>query len=258
MIQQFFTGQFNAAMHLWLFKQILKCCLAVCLFIYAAVRIIFFDFPFEWAEETMLVVKMMITGASFAACISGILLLADGIHYAFIKWRTLHFTLIAKRMAIAMLLLIILISACNAQPPAVGTVKDISTGLTATYKKIKPSKVLLVMNDEEIHHTDIPIGESFMLVNNGIKGLTVKNSKVSVGCGLTIKDKAGKILLQSDDLFKGCDILDKDSADYLKCIVHTGKPMKWEEKYYVTVIFWDKYGSGKIENKVTIRCIDIP
>jgi hypothetical protein len=258
MIQQFFSGQLNASVHLQLFKQILKCCLAVCALVYAAVRIIFFDIPFEWMEEIMLVVKMLVTGASFAAGISGILIIADAIQYAAKKWQALQLTLAVKAMTIAMLLLVILVSACNAQPPAAGTIKDNTTGLTATYKKIKPGKVLLVMNDEVIHHTDIPIGERFMLVNSGIKGLTVKDSKVSVGCALTIKDKTGKIMLQSDDLFKGSDILDKDSADYLRCVVYTGKPMKWEEKYAVTVVFWDKYGTGKIENKVTIRCIDIP
>jgi hypothetical protein len=40
--------------------------------------------------------------------------------------------------------------------------------------------------------------------------------------------------------------------------VSTGKPMQWEEKYDVAVTFWDKFGDGKIENKVTIRSIDIP
>jgi hypothetical protein len=34
--------------------------------------------------------------------------------------------------------------------------------------------------------------------------------------------------------------------------------MQWEEKYDVAVTFWDKNGNGKIENKVTIRSIDIP
>jgi hypothetical protein len=258
MIQNFFTSQFNAAMHLRLFKQILKCCLAVSVLIYAAVRIIFFDIPFEWMEEAITISKMLIVGTAFAAGISIMLFIADAAQYAAKKWQTLQPGFAVKKLAIAMLLLIIAISACNAQPPLAGVVKDNTTGLTATYKTLKPGKVSLVMNDEILNHADIPLGESFMLVNNGIKGLTVKKGKVAVGCALTIKNKAGKIILQSDDLFKGADILNKDSADYLRCIVYTGKPMQWEEKYDVTVVFWDKYGTGKIENKVTIRCIDIP
>jgi hypothetical protein len=258
MTQKFFKGQFSTAMHLQLFKQILTCCLVVSLLLYAAIRLIFFDLPFYLVEEMILVAKVLLTGTSFAAGISAILIIADTLQYLTKLRQPMPISSSAKKMGIAMLLVIIAISACNAQPPLSGTVKDNTTGLTATYKNIKPGKVLLVMNDEIIHHTDIPLGESFMLVNSGIKGLTVKNGKVSVGCALTIKDKAGKTLLQADDLFKGNDILDKDSADYLRCTVSTGSPMKWEEKYYVTVVFRDKYGTGKIENKVTIRCIDIP
>lgn len=258
MIKQFFNNQFNTAMHLRLFKQILKCSLAVSILTYAAVRIIFFDIPFEWIEETTMICKMLFVGATFAAGISTIFFIADAVQYAAKKWQTLQAGFAVKKLAIAMLLLIILISACNAQPPQAGKVKDNTTGLTATYKTLKPGKVLMVMNDEIIHHTDIPIGESFRIVNSGVNGLTVKNGKVSVGCALTIKNKEGITMLQSDDLFNGNDIFLKDSATYLKCTVSTGKPMKWEEKYDVTVIFWDKYGSGKIENKVTIRCIDIP
>ena len=258
MIKQFFTGQFNTTMHLRLFKQILKCCLTVSVLIYATVRIIFFDIPFEWIEETITICKMLFVGTAFAAGISTMLFVADAAQYTAKKWQGLQPGFAVKKLAIAMLLLIIVISACNAQPPLAGTVKDNTTGLTATYKALKPGKVSLVMNDEILNHTDIPLGETFMLVNNGIKGLTVKDGKVSVGCALTIKDKTGKAMLQSSDLFKGSDILDKDSADYLRCVVYTGTPMQWEEKYDVTVVFWDKYGTGKIENKVTIRCIDIP
>jgi hypothetical protein len=258
MMQQFFKGRLNVATHLQLFKHLLKICLSFCLLIYAGVRIVFFDISLEWMEQLLLIAKMLLTGTSFAAGISGILLTADAIQYALNKLNLQQPPFILKKPAIAMLLLVIVISACNAQPPVSGVIKDNITGLTATYKNIKPGKVLLVMNDEEIHHTDIPIGESFLLVNKGIKGLTVKDGKVKIGCALTIKNKSGKILLKSDDLFNGNDIFEKDSVDYLKCTVSTGSPMKWEEKYDVTVIFWDKYGTGKIENKVTIRCIDIP
>jgi len=116
----------------------------------------------------------------------------------------------------------------------------------------------MVMNDEVLNHNDIPMGESFLLVNDQLTGLVAKEGKVSVGASLIISDKTGKVLLKEDDLFRGKDVFHKDSVNYLKCTVPTGKPMEWEEKYDVAVTFWDKYGDGKIENKVTIRCIDIP
>jgi hypothetical protein len=86
----------------------------------------------------------------------------------------------------------------------------------------------------------------------------VKEGKVSIGCSLKITDQKGNILLQEKDLFEGHDLFNEKDASYLKCTVSTGKPMEWEEKYDVAVVFWDKYGDGKIENKVSIRCIDIP
>jgi hypothetical protein len=140
----------------------------------------------------------------------------------------------------------------------VGIMKDFNTGLVTNYSGIEPEEVFLVMNDEKLGHPDIPIGESFMVINNKVKGLVEKDGKVSVGCSLVLSDKNGKKLIDEADLFKGNDVIDKNSAEYLRCTINTGEPMEWEEKYNVQVTFWDKYGKGKIENKVTIRMIDIP
>ena len=142
--------------------------------------------------------------------------------------------------------------------PLVGVDKNLNTGMVTSYKGFKPSRSVLVMNDEELNHTDIPIGEQFVIINEGISGLTVKDGKVSVGCALTITDSAGKVLMNEADLFAGNNEYHKDSLKLLRCTVSTGEPMKWEEKYNVTVVFTDKFGKGSLENKVTIRAIDIP
>jgi hypothetical protein len=231
----------------------------ISMLVYIFLRVIFFDFPFYWLEEIATIAQALLIGSLFAGVLTILIVLADAIEYIIKKRRAPQLRLTPVNLAVAALLFcMIAASACTAQMPVTGIVKDAATGLTAVYKNIKPNKVLLVMNNEEIHHTDIPIGEDFLLINKDIKGLTVKNGKVSVGCSLTIKDKTGKIMLQSDDLFNRNDTFQKDSVTYLKCTVSTGKPMQWEEKYDVAVVFWDKYGTGKIENKVTIRCIDIP
>lgn len=154
--------------------------------------------------------------------------------------------------------LIIALNSCNAPLPKKGIIKNLNTGITSTYNGIKLEKALLVMNGEEINHTDIPLGESFDLINTGIEGLQEKNNVVSIGCSLLIKDKEGNILLNADDLYKDNGIYKKDSARFLRCTISTGEPMKWEEKYDIKVVFWDKFGEGKIENNFTIRCIDIP
>jgi hypothetical protein len=258
MIKDFFSTRFNAAMHMRLFMQMFAGCAFITLAVYMAVRLIFFDIDFDWMEELTALGKMMLVATGFAGCISTALLMADLIQYAAKKMRPVKPYLPFKKWAFTLLLMTAAIAACNAQAPVTGVVKDPATGLTSKYNILKPAKLMLMMNNEVIHHTDIPLGESFILINDGVKGLTVKNGKVSVGCSLVIKDKAGKTLLNSADLFKGNDTLDKDSASFLRCTVSTGSPMKWEEKYNVFVIFWDKYGTGKIENRVTIRCIDIP
>jgi hypothetical protein len=116
----------------------------------------------------------------------------------------------------------------------------------------------MVMNGEVIGHTDIPLGEEFIIVNKDVRGLVTKAGKVSVGCSLVITDKKNNILLKDQDLFKNVNGIDVEKAKYLKCIVSTGKPMEWEEEYNVHVVFWDKWGQGKIVNDVSIRMADIP
>ena len=114
------------------------------------------------------------------------------------------------------------------------------------------------MNNEVLNHTDIPLGESFLLVNENVTGMEVKDGKVSAGCWLRISEENGQILSEEKDLFAGNDIFKKDEATRLKCTINTGKPMEWEKKYKVQVVFWDKYGNGKITNECTIMSIDIP
>lgn len=154
---------------------------------------------------------------------------------------------------LAGLIITILLYACNSQA---GVNKNLNTGMVTSYKGIFTGETKMIMNDEELNHSDIPLGESFIIVNDNVKGLTVKEGKVSIGCSLTITDKDEKVLLAEPDLFKGDDVFAK--VDTLRCTVNTGSPMKTEEKYNVRVVFTDKYGTGKIKNDVTIRMIDTP
>lgn len=158
--------------------------------------------------------------------------------------------------AISALLMIIII--CSCEHKVAGVKKDLTTGLVTSYKYIEPVKVLLVMNDEVLNHTHIPIGEKFIVVNDGVSGLVTKNGKVKVGCYLKIADQAGNILLEEKDLFANNDEFLPKDARMLKCTVTTGEPMKWEENYIVLVSFWDKQGKGRIDNTVTIKMIDLP
>lgn len=162
----------------------------------------------------------------------------------------------SELLIIPLVLMVLQLMSCDHK--LTGVKKDLATGLVTSYKDIEPSKAFLVMNDEVINHTDIPIGEKFVLINDDVSGLETINGKVKVGCYLKIADSAGNILLEEKDLFAGNDEFAPKDARMLKCTVTTGEPMKWEQNYDVFVSFWDKQGKGRIDNKVTIRMIDIP
>lgn len=257
MIKQFTAGQLSLQSHRAIFKSLLFISNSTGLVLYGVIRAVFFDMPLVASEEITILLKLFLIGSLFAAGISILLLAADAAEFIIRKKKNNWVPAHVKTVSIALVAAIILLSACNTHV-SVGIKKDFSTGLSSSYTNMEPEKVMLVMNNEVLNHTDIPLGESFLVVNDGITGLQPKNGKVRVGCSLTLSDQKGNVLLSEKDLFEGHDEFEEKDAKMLKCTVSTGEPMKWEEKYNVAVTFWDKNGTGKIENKVTIRSIDIP
>ena len=154
-------------------------------------------------------------------------------------------------------ILLLAFTACKMQG-RYGIKKDFSNGITTTYTNMEPAEVLRVMNGEIVPHNVVLLGESFEVINRDVKGLVVKDGKVSVGCSLVITDSNNKKILVAEDLFKGKDVWDKDKAKELKCTINTGKPMDWEQQYDIVVTFWDKYGNGKLENRLNVNIEDIP
>lgn len=239
------------------FQQTLAMSVLFAVSVYLWVRILLHDIPFEIREEASILFEMLLTSW-------GIIALCKGSFHSLSFIIANRSKVIAKlkpvKYQLAQLLILVIITGilagCNAY--AQGIKKDLSTGMVSQYSGLTVEDSKIIMNDEVLGHTDIPIGESFIILNEGVKGLTVKNNKVSVGCSLVITDKNGKVLLSEPDLFKGSDTFEKDKINYLKCTVNTGEPMEWEEKYNVKTVFTDKYGTGTIENNVTIRMIDIP
>jgi hypothetical protein len=187
-----------------------------------------------------------------------VIFLADATEFIILKKKQFLFPNHLKTVAAALVVLVLILVSCNGPIVTAGIKKDFNTGMSSSYTGMEPEKVFLVMNNEVLNHTDIPIGESFLLVNDGIKGLQSKNGKVRVGCSLSITDEQGEILMDEKDLFEGHDEFEEKDAKLLKCTVNTGEPMKWEKKYNTAVTFWDKNGSGKIENHVTVRMVDMP
>ena len=75
--------------------------------------------------------------------------------------------------------LVLLFASCEHKK--IGVKKDLATGLVTSYKGMEPAQTLLVMNDEVLNHTDIPIGEKFIVINDDVSGLVTENGKVKVG-----------------------------------------------------------------------------
>ena len=61
---------------------------------------------------------------------------------------------------------------------------------------------MLVVIERKLGHTQIPPGEKFVVINEHVKGLVVKDNKISIGCSLVIADSRGKELMNEADLFK--------------------------------------------------------
>jgi len=244
--------------HLRLLKTLLLTANAAGLIIYIFVHLIFFDFPFDAVYELTVLLKMFAVASAFAFGVSLIVVVADAADLFMIKRKMTAMPLPVKTFSVVLVALVIFLASCNVPVVSAGIKKDFNTGMSSSYNGMEPEKVMLVMNNEILGHTDIPLGESFLIVNDGIKGMQAKNGKVKVGCSLSITDKKGKVLLNEKDLFAGHDEFEEKEANMLKCTVSTGEPMQWEENYDVAVTFWDKNGTGKIENKVTIKSIDMP
>jgi len=222
--------------------------------IYLFVRVMVADYNFDPVSELVTLFKIALIGTAAA------LVLYLGYSLTVFCEKKMEQKKSSRSPLKLLALAVICLSASiagNAQS-ITGIKKDAATGLTANYKDIEPEEALLVMNGEVLGHTDIPLGESFILINKGVTGFQEKNGKVSIGCSLLITDMQGRVILRNADLFRTKGLYEKKDLNYLKCIINTGRPMSWDRKYRIEVVFWDKFGTGKITNKVIVHMIDLP
>jgi hypothetical protein len=252
-----FSKKLTTKDHLGILKSLFIFVNITALLLYAFLRLLFYSTPIPVSDEIIALAKTFMIGSLSAIGISALLVIIDIIDFLINK-NKLNLYPVLKYSGVGIFTMVIFhLAGCRAQVLA-GMHKDLNTGMVTSYQNIEPGSTLLVMNNEILNHTDIPLGENFILINDDVKGLVEKNGNVSAGCKLLITDKSGKTILNEPDLFKGEDIFLKEKARSLKCTISTGKPMNWDENYDVTVTFWDKYGDGKIENKFSLRMIDLP
>jgi len=230
---------------------------ALGLTVFAWIRSILYEIPFSIKEDGINMFRVILTGWIL------MIVLRLSIYVLFFITERLESISIPKlilrlnsRTVATILFFSLFFMSCKMN--STGISKELDTGLTTKYSGLKPERTRIVMNDEVLNHHDIPLGESFKIINEGVSGFEVRDGKVSVSCSLEITDAEGKVLLSAPDLFKGNNDFTKEKAEVLSCTVNTGEPMKWEENYQVRAVFIDNYGKGTIENKITIRAIDIP
>ena len=229
--------------------------LFIAVVVFAWVRILFFEVPFSFSEDSLTLGKTVLTAWMIMAAFRIVW------HLLLQLAAALQPVLLRRPATLRWVVLIVLsasLYACQAQTAAKGFQVDGSTGLNTRYTGMKPEDTKIVMNGEVLNHTDIPLGEKFTIINEGVKGLTAKGNKVSIGCSLLITDTTGRTIFSEPDLFARNHEFNKDSIEYLQCKVNTGAPMEWDQEYLIKVIFWDKYGKGQIENSVRIRMVDEP
>jgi hypothetical protein len=243
--------------HFRIFKTCFIVTNAASLLIFVFLRLLFYNNNIPVMEDLTDILKTLLTGTVIAMVLSSLLLIVEIADYLFTSKKAIVYAPVKYAVLAAFTLIIFLLASCKTKILQ-GIHKDLNTGITTTYKNMEPEKTLLVMNNEVLNHTDIPLGENFMLINDGVQGLVEKEGKVAIGCRLSIADKQGQKILEEPDLFKDGGVYSKEKARSLKCTISTGNPMKWDEHYDVSVVFWDKNGSGKIENNFSVRMIDIP
>jgi hypothetical protein len=248
----------NYHLHRRVLTGLLLAMLALSSVAYFILRILFHDFNFSLKEELVNGGRVIIAGTSIGFILYLLFAFIELLDITIRQWRSMRTITKISLPAILIFIVVVIASCTETKTTAAGVKKDISTGLTSNYTVMEPGKIMLVMNNEVLNHTDIPVGEKFMLINDDISGMKIVDGKVSVGCSLIITDTTGKAIFKDDDLFKDGGIFKEKEARMLKCTVSTGEPMQSEEYYKVHVRFWDKNGKGAIDNKVTIHMIDMP
>jgi hypothetical protein len=141
---------------------------------------------------------------------------------------------------------VLFLAACNF---SVGTKKDLKTGLSMSYNGFSVDDVFLADGaGTQLSSNKIPLGSKFLIVANGVEHYTLKDGKAYPGVAITVKDKAGKIMGNIDDVLNLTNGLDPNGATVLKASLTLSPPFLAGNTYHVSVRFFDKQNA---KNKIT-------
>lgn len=141
---------------------------------------------------------------------------------------------------------VLFLTACNF---SAGTKKDLKTGLSMSYNGFSVDDVILTdAAGTQLSSNKIPLGSKFLIVANGVEHYTLKDGKAYPGVAITVKDKAGKIMGNIDDVLNLTDGLDPNGATVLKASLTLSAPFVAGNTYHVSVKYFDKQNA---KNKIT-------
>lgn len=123
-----------------------------------------------------------------------------------------------------------------------GVKKDLSTGLSASYKGFSLEDVYMTdAKGNKMTSNEVALSTHFNIEASGVEHYTVDQGRVYPGCAIILTDKTGKEILNMADAFEEMkDGTTPDQANVLKATLNTGEPMVISETYHLSVRFYDK------------------
>ncbi len=145
---------------------------------------------------------------------------------------------------VAFCLFVSLFTACQ-----VGVSKDLTSGLTYTYKGLGVEEVYLLKDEVEFDDAAFPFGSKVYMQFSEVSGFKARDGKVFPGMSIKITDKEGSVILDAADLLAEFEEagIDQEMAGELHGNITVGEPMEMGEEYTWTVKIWDKNGEGTID-----------
>lgn len=126
-------------------------------------------------------------------------------------------------------------------------------------KGLTVEDAFITLNDERFEEDTLHYSATYYLNMSGLRGLSIKDDKVFVGCSMYIEDKQGNQYLKQDDLFSSYDAtgIDVQLGRYLNVSLLIGTPLEMGIDYTWKLVFWDKINQSSIEVEIPFHVGEI-
>ncbi|HMQ61780.1 MAG TPA: hypothetical protein PKE06_13995 [Flavilitoribacter sp.] len=140
----------------------------------------------------------------------------------------------------------------------VGVNKDLTTGLSYSYKGLGAEEVFLSKDNQLFKSSDFPMGSQVVMHFSGVNGFKAVEGKVYPGLSIRVTDGSGAAVIDAPDLFTQYDAegLDPEIAAELSGNITIGDPMVSGGEYLWEVKVWDKKGDGTINASMNFTAVE--